>query len=78
MSMDVYAHSLAATASAIFLAKQHVQSYPSCAADAETSVRKAQHLLPNTIKRIEGAIELSQDQAASKRSGGGQSRKVVC
>ena len=58
MSKD--AHSLAATASAFFLAKQHVQSYPSCAADAETSVRKAQHLLTNTINRIEGAIELSQ------------------
>ena len=28
-------------------------------------MRKAQHLLTNTINRIEGAIELSQDQAAN-------------
>jgi hypothetical protein len=63
MSKD--AHSLAATAAAFFLAKQHVEAHPSCAADKETSVRKAQHLLTNTINRIEGAIELSQDQAAN-------------
>jgi hypothetical protein len=63
--MQKDSHALAATASAFFLAQDHVQKYGSVATDADTSVRKAQHLLTNTINRIEGAIELSQDQAAN-------------
>ena len=57
------AHAMAETASAFFLAKKHTEEHDSIAADSETSIRKAQYLLTNTINRIEGAIELSQDLA---------------
>jgi hypothetical protein len=63
--MQKDSHALAATASAFFLAQDHVQKFPSVAGDADTSLRKAQYLLTSTINRIEGAIELSQDQAAN-------------
>jgi hypothetical protein len=63
--MQKDSHALAATASAFFLAQEHVKKFHSVAPDEDTSLRKAQYLLTNTINMIEGAIELSQDQAAN-------------
>jgi hypothetical protein len=64
------AHAIAETAGAFFLAQKHVDDHGgSTAPDADTSIRKAQYLLTNTINRIEGAIEVSQDQAANTALG---------
>jgi hypothetical protein len=55
---------LSVSASVFIAAKKHVDTYPSVAPNSGTAIRTAQHMLTNTVNRIVGAMEQSNQQAA--------------